>query len=161
MIIIAHRGLVNGPDRQLENQPPQIIKALDLGFDVEIDLWSFNGRYYLGHHEPPFPEVNIEFLKHPNLWIHCKNMDALYALTSLPFLEQPNFFYHQNDAYTLTSHGNIWTYPGNQLSPMSVFVMPELLGNLSEMFAKWKIKEKPCYAVCTDYAILVDKLLNT
>ena len=162
MIIIAHRGLLEGPDRQLENQPEQVIKALNMGFDVEIDVWALNDRFYLGHHELPFLEVNMEFLKHPGLWLHAKNLDAMYALNSTPGMNWPNFFYHNTDSHTLTSGGYIWTYPGFQLSPDSVFVMPETLGNLSEVFHKWKLKEKnSCYAVCTDYAILVDKLLNT
>ena len=160
MIIIAHRGLMNGPDRNLENTPDQVQHALNMGFDVEIDVWYHQRKFYLGHDDPTH-QVHLEFLRDPKLWIHAKNLETLYTLTTLFFDFQPNFFFHDNDAYTLTSHGYIWTYPGNQLSPMSVFVMPETLGNLSEMFAQWQIKEKPCYAVCTDYAILVDKLLNT
>ena len=39
MIYIAHRGLTNGPDAQLENNPFQIAKAVKEGYDCEVDLW--------------------------------------------------------------------------------------------------------------------------
>ena len=38
-LLIAHRGLYNGPDPWLENKPEQITKALTLGFDAEVDVW--------------------------------------------------------------------------------------------------------------------------
>ena len=38
MRIIAHRGLMDGPDKYLENKQVQIVKALEKGFDVEIDV---------------------------------------------------------------------------------------------------------------------------
>jgi hypothetical protein len=39
MKLIAHRGLVNGPHKQFENQPHIVKTALEAGFDCEIDLW--------------------------------------------------------------------------------------------------------------------------
>jgi glycerophosphoryl diester phosphodiesterase len=42
MKLIAHRGLTDGPNKDLENSPEQILKAIDQGFDCEIDLWIIN-----------------------------------------------------------------------------------------------------------------------
>ena len=64
MKYIAHRGLFNGPDKTLENHPEQILNALDLGFDVEIDLWHVNCRpqeWWLGHDAPTYP-IDASFL---------------------------------------------------------------------------------------------------
>ena len=36
-----------------------------------------------------------------------------------------NFFWHQQDDFTLTNRGYIWTYPGKCITPMSIMVMPE------------------------------------
>ena len=49
MIYIAHRGLTNGPDKELENHPEQIKRAISQGFDCEVDLWAFvvDNRYKL------------------------------------------------------------------------------------------------------------------
>ena len=52
MKLIAHRGLMNGPDKEKENTPKQIELALKEGFDAEIDLWWSNGRFWLGHDGP-------------------------------------------------------------------------------------------------------------
>ena len=53
MKIIAHRGNLNGPDPETENTPNQILKAIDAGFEVEVDMW-FHGqnRLMLGHDRP-------------------------------------------------------------------------------------------------------------
>ena len=48
MIIISHRGNINGPEPQKENLPDYIDFALENGLDVEVDLW-WNKGIYLGH----------------------------------------------------------------------------------------------------------------
>ena len=39
MILVSHRGNLSGPDPDKENNPTQINKTLDLGYDCEVDLW--------------------------------------------------------------------------------------------------------------------------
>ena len=60
MKIISHRGNLNGVDSKNENKPETIVKALDLGFDVEIDIRVINGEIYLGHDEPQY-KIDLEF----------------------------------------------------------------------------------------------------
>ena len=38
MKIIAHRGLMVGPDPEAENQPDTLDEALSYGLDVEVDV---------------------------------------------------------------------------------------------------------------------------
>ena len=38
MKLIAHRGNLSGPDRERENTTDTIRKALEEGFDVELDV---------------------------------------------------------------------------------------------------------------------------
>ena len=45
---IAHRGNINGPSTK-ENHPEQIIKCIQMGYDVEIDIRYINYNIYLGH----------------------------------------------------------------------------------------------------------------
>ena len=54
MIYIAHRGNINGKFESYENEPNYIDRAIELGYDVEIDLWWVDGRTYLGHDEPQY-----------------------------------------------------------------------------------------------------------
>jgi len=146
MLLIAHRGLVNGPNPTLENFPDQIRYALKSGYQCEIDLWRVYNQFYLGHDEPQH-KIDEEFL-YDNatlLWIHTKNLEALEWLMNTNF----NYFWHEKDAYTLTSHGIIWAYPKSRLTKMTVCVMPE------QFMALEKCSKLDCYAICSDY---VDKL---
>jgi hypothetical protein len=141
MKLIAHRGLTNGPDVNLENRPDQIKLSLKEGFDCEIDLWVENSELWLGHDGPEY-HIREDFLNELGLWIHAKNLSALRWLTNT----QLNYFWHQNDDYVITSHKWIWTYPGKDLTACSICVMPE-----------WKnptldgIKDLTCYGVCSDF----------
>lgn len=136
MILIAHRGNVDGPIPELENNPDYIQQALGLGFDVEVDLWTVDGKFFLGHDNPVYP-ISRSFLKNQKLWVHCKNPEGLYALK----FENINYFFHETDKVTLTSKQFIWAFPGTQPIKNSIAVMPELFNdNISQ-----------CLGVCSDY----------
>ncbi len=40
MILISHRGNINGKNEIRENSIFYIMEALSMGFDVEIDVWN-------------------------------------------------------------------------------------------------------------------------
>jgi hypothetical protein len=143
MKYIAHRGLFNGPDKTLENHPEQILRALSLGFDVEIDVWYVDGEWWLGHDAPTYP-IDVNFLDHSQMWIHCKNIDALYELGRMVYMNN-DYFWHQEDDCTLTANGYIWTYPGKPLTTKSIMVMPESVDQLDS------VNTTSCYGVCSDY----------
>lgn len=147
MKLIAHRGNLNGPDLEQENNPAHIDEVIRCGFDCEIDLRWENNNFYLGHDNSQY-KVSISWLydRMDKLWIHCKNLQALELILSEPF--NYNCFWHQEDDYTLTSHGIIWAYPGKKISKKSVVVMPEL--NYSESITS---EYFDCYGICTDYPI--------
>ena len=52
MLYISHRGNLDGINPELENNPKYISNALEKNFDVEVDAWFVNGKFYLGHDEP-------------------------------------------------------------------------------------------------------------
>ena len=148
MKLIAHRGNIDGPNQSDENNPDYIDRAINLGYDAEIDLrYSIvEDKFYLGHDEPQY-FVSLFWLakRIENLWIHCKNIDALYFMVSKT--GGYNYFWHQEDYFTLTSKNYIWTYPGQTYTSKSVIVMPEnYLGqNLSDL------RSYNCYGVCSDF----------
>ena len=148
MKFIAHRGLTDGPDEKMQNNPDQIVKALDHGFEAEMDLWYTDKKWVLGH-DGPEHEIDFDFLKQAKLWIHCKNLDALFTLRGHG--ARFNFFWHESDLVTLTSHNIVWTYFGKPetVSPMSVCVMPEATytgDEMKEMARSWQ-----WYGICSDY----------
>lgn len=150
MRIIAHRGLLNGPNSVLENKSKTIETAIAHGFEVEIDVWFHDGEWYLGH-DKPTEKVLFSFLSQQCFWIHCKNLAALERMGAYKHL---NSFWHETDSYTLTSHNYIWTYPGKELSSHSVCVMPEKYIPLEQ------VRNLKCLGVCTDYPTVVAKLIH-
>ena len=152
MKLIAHRGNTNGPSPDTENHPVQIIKCIESGYDVEVDL-----RYdiksdtlWLGHDEPQYM-VTWWWLagKADHLWIHCKDIQTLHEFSTKT--SHYNYFWHQNDDYTLTSLKYIWSYPGKTYTSNTVIVMPEITNiDLSSL------PVYNCHGVCTDF---VDRLV--
>lgn len=134
--IISHRGNINGINEKTENQPDQILKVLKMGFDCEVDVWLTQGSFYLGHDEPQY-KIDYSFLCKEGLWIHCKNLEAL---ESVPI--SSNYFWHEEDCYTLTSKKFIWTYPEKKVGKRAVIV-----DNNSD----WRNHDYDCFGVCTDY----------
>ncbi len=139
--LISHRGNLNGPNPDLENIPSYIQEALDRGFDVEIDVWVSGSSIYLGH-DSPENKITLDWIlkRGEKLWIHCKNTPALIYLKDY---EDLNVFWHQEDTVTLTSHGFVWAYPGNQPIKNSIAVLPEIYDDAVN----------GCYGVCSDYIL--------
>lgn len=141
MILIAHRGNINGPNPQTENTTKCIDYAIKLGYDVEIDIWYNSNKLFLGHDYPQY-EIPLHYLsdRKNHLWIHCKNLEALEFFNILNDIEL-NYFWHENDKFTLTSKSYIWALPGTQPVKYSIAVLPELHNeSLSS-----------CIGICSDF----------
>ena len=136
MIYISHRGYINGVDEKLENNPNNILKLLERNIHVEIDVRYHNDNFYLGHDDPKY-KVEVNFLKHKNLWCHAKNFKTLDEIRKIDC----HYFWHQEDDYTITSKGFFWTYPGKKLLENSICVLPE----------KSNYKTIDCQGICSDY----------
>lgn len=139
MILISHRGNINGPSPD-ENNPTLILATLALGYHVEIDVWFVDDKFMLGHDQPTY-EVDSSFLIRSRLWCHAKNVDALIELNNL---NVTHYFWHQEDDCTLTSSHYIWTYPGKVLTEQSIAVMPELVMDICDL-------PKNIAGVCSDF----------
>jgi hypothetical protein len=139
--LISHRGNLTGPDISAENVPEQIDIVLKEGYDVEVDIFLQKQKYYLGHNEPQYL-IDIQWLvKRKNkIWLHCKNIYALESFLGTNF----NYFWHQQDDFTLTSKNFIWTYPNKLLTGKSICVLPEqgFKGDINN-----------CAGVCTDFIL--------
>lgn len=138
MILISHRGNINGRIIDQENKPDYIEDTIRLGFDVEVDVWFKDGEFYLGHDEPQY-EVDYKFLINEKLWCHAKNIDAVLEMKKYVI----HYFWHEEDTIALTSKNYIWAYPGKQPIKRSIAVMPELHNDdISQ-----------CIGVCSDYIL--------
>ena len=148
MKLIAHRGLVEGANADLENDPAHLGQVLASGLDAEVDVWYQDKTWWLGH-DAPSHQVDLVFLNNPQLWLHAKNFDAANELISLSRVGyNHNFFWHENDQRTLTSWGFWWTYPNEQLGRNSVAVMPEWHTPLQDLS---KLLSWNCHGICSDW----------
>lgn len=145
MILIAHRGNTNGRFESWENEPTYVDKAIEHGFDVEIDVWyiktdKLGWMLFLGHDKPQY-KVDFTWFSEriDKLWIHCKNIEAMEFFAKHEY--HYNFFWHQEDTVTLTSKKFIWAYPGTQPISSSIAVLPEIHNDNTDK----------CIGICSDY----------
>ena len=136
MFYISHRGNIFGPNKKNENKIDYIKNALNHGFEVEVDIRFKDNKFFLGHDHNQ-QEVDKGFLLNKKIWCHAKTMEALSALEKI----NAHFFWHQEDDYTITSKGYIWTYPGKKLLSKSICVLPE----------KKNYEEINCVGICSDF----------
>lgn len=142
MILIAHRGNIEGPKPKWENHPDYMKEAIAAGFDVETDIWYIDGEFWFGHDKPQYKVDKLDFpFYNARYWCHAKNPEALVEMNRLEFSK---YFWHQEDAYTLVSDGTIWAYPNMPLVKGSICVMPE-----------WNNQEIPDFisGICSDYIV--------
>ena len=156
MIFIAHRGLTNGPDPIKENNINTIEIAIKKGFDVEIDIWVFDNKVYLGHDKENLLKIDLKYIEENKevFWIHSKNFQALDFFSKLDSKEELNYFWHQEDNYTLTSKNIPWIYPGCEPISEGILVMPEEVMDISKIY-NLKIK-----GVCSDYIEAIKEKFN-
>lgn len=137
MVLISHRGNINGKTER-ENSPEYIDSAIELGYDVEIDVWFVDNKLWLGHDKPNYM-IDIQWITNraDKLWVHCKNHDGIEHL----YQTDLNYFWHDVDDMTITSHGFIWAHPKIQPLKNSIAVMPDNFN--------WDLSN--CMGICSDY----------
>ena len=145
MILIAHRGNMDGPNPGQENDPVYIKGALEKGYEAEIDVWLLENNWWLGHDKPTY-QVEDSLFRNKGLWCHAKNVEALEKLVTLSWV---NCFWHQSDDCVVTSKKYIWTFPGKPLTMNSIAVMPE--NTQDQDLSK-------VAGICTDYVEKYQKL---
>lgn len=138
MVIIAHRGNLEGPNPSEENSPQYVQRAVDAGFDVEIDVWVVEDQIYLGHDKPHY-KVDLNYLRNSSFWCHAKNLEALELMLNESDI---HCFWHETDQYTITSEGVIWTYPNRIAGKNSVLVVSDKT-----------VVDADLFGVCTDYPL--------
>lgn len=145
MILISHRGNINGREVLKENTIPYINSALEYGFNVEIDVQKIeNGQAFIGH-DGINDQICLDFLKNKNLWCHAKTIESFYIMLK----NNIHCFWHEQDTYTLTSFGYIWAFPTAIFPKNVVAVLPEKFNT-----TKKDLIFQEVIGVCSDYIYL-------
>lgn len=148
MKIIAHRAKFKYWELVTENNPYQAAWLVDMGLDIELDIWMVENELWLGHDLPQY-KINENFILHVSkfAWFHCKNFEALDFFSNN--FSNLNYFWHENDDYTITSNGFIWTNVGKYVGPKSILVFPEKTFNTDTL--KEDVERLAPYGICTDH----------
>jgi glycerophosphoryl diester phosphodiesterase len=156
MILISHRGNINGCNFEKENTHEYIQQAIDAGFHVEIDVWLKNNQLFLGHDQPETP-VYLDWLieRKEKLWVHTKNAESLFYLTSNTDL---TVFFHEEEKYSIINNGR-----NNSGTIIKGVVWAHNLEKLNKnciipLLSKNDLTKKPTVeilGVCSDYVELI------
>lgn len=138
MRLISHRGNTLGRNIFEENTIPYINKAISEGFEVEIDLWYVNEKYYLGH-DSAENEISISELQKDKVLVHCKNVECLMQLK-----EEFNCFFHESEKIVLSSSGDVILHVDYGTLESAIAIVPERNCAKKEDLLK-------CSGVCSDY----------
>lgn len=124
MILISHRGNINGANPDSENCPDYVFEAIRLGYDVEVDVWKVGDKWFLGHDAPEY-EVDINSLPIDKIWFHAKDMESFISL----FYSGAHVFYQTTEVVVVTNKGHLWYHTGH-VSMYGICVLPEKNGFL-------------------------------
>jgi len=148
MKIISHRGNIKGPIPEKENRPSYIDSALQLGFDVEVDIRFIDDKFWLGHDTPDYEVSDIWIIKRAkNLWFHCKDLASAIELEKLS--SSINKFCHVSDPYVIVSNGKLWVHDLT-LTLDNTCIIPLLSYDDIESNKNLTFNNS-IYGVCTDY----------
>ena len=151
MFYISHRGNLDGLNPERENSPEYIDEALSKGYDVEIDVWFVDGKFSLGHDFPQYATSRDWLYKRrKNIWIHCKNFNALSELVRQPSLR---VFFHEKEQYTIISNGLIWAH---NIDLTDKYCIIPLLS----LESIWSYNKKEIGGVCSDFIYECERKFN-
>ncbi len=108
MRIISHRANLNGPSENYSEF--KILRALRMGFDIEIDVRSESNKLWVGHDRPEFllskGITSNEMIS--RVWYHAKDLAAVELLP-----ENALVFAHADDDFTIVAGDKkiIWLHP--------------------------------------------------
>lgn len=144
MKLISHRGNLKGSIPEKENRPSYIDCALQLGYEVEVDIRYDNGEFWLGHDTPDYKVSKTWIEKRKGgLWFHCKDIRSVHKLKDLDL--NLKYFCHNYDPYIIVSTGHLWVHDLNL----------ELNNNcIIPLLSKKEISNNEInyvYAICSDY----------
>lgn len=149
MKIISHRGNLEGPNPNLENNPDHIKSILDKYplLSVEIDVWLEYNMLFLGHDRPEH-KISLSWLMtlpKDRTYYHLKSLRTVEYFNSTGLDKNNNCFFHNDDKVVYTSFGDLWCYPETYLEN-GITVM-------------WDSSSPPSLVkgICTDYPL---KFLN-
>ena len=162
--LIAHRGLLDGPCLEKENNIKIILSNIKEYPNIinELDIWIDSEEIYIGHdYQKNKIKPKILFEHSKNLILHIKGIKLTSEKSLNIFnnvLSNCHFFTHQEDDFVITNKGWIWSHPRNGFVKNTICVLPEKIESIDSAIKKNKFKS--LQGICTDYPLKMLKLLE-
>lgn len=155
--LIAHRGLLHGPSIELENNIKNIENNIKKYPQIinELDIWVDSDLIYIGH-DKTNQHVDLEVLHEysKNLILHIKGIDfsSIKSINLLNSIREGfHFFSHQDDDFTITNKGWVWSHPRRGFVKNTICVLPEKIMELDLAVKSFEFKQ--LCGVCSDYPL--------
>ncbi|CAB5221562.1 hypothetical protein UFOVP245_188 [uncultured Caudovirales phage] len=150
MIIISHRGLVDGDDPTKENNPTAIAAALGEFFLVYIDLWMVEGKPFLGTDGPVYP-MPEDFIHNPDVILCPRDRMAVNFVA----IRDAHFVIPTTGDYTLTSYKWLWAKSSAaSIGRDCIIHLPE------DYYEPTQLVDTRFTGVCTKYPRIYHEALN-
>ena len=147
MILISHRGNLDGRIPEKENSEEYIDTAIKLGFHVEIDVRTNNNELYLGHDEAQYL-INLNWLidRSEFLFIHVKDFESFNFLINYDKLK---IFFHTCEEHVIINNTKLlWSHDLKNISKKSI--IPLL--SLDDIKLHSHLKND-VFGICSDYIV--------
>ncbi len=153
MLIISHRGNLNGPEGSGDCDRDRVLLALRLGFDVEIDVRCHQRECWVGHDEPLYRLSELVVPISARIWFHAKDLESFRQVVSHGRMA----FAHAVDAFVpVVNTDAIWVHPNQnenvlfQETKVDDLVLLDVAGY--PRLDQGKLQRFP-FAVCTDWPL--------
>ncbi len=158
--LISYRGNLYGQiPNDSENNIQNILKAIDMGLYVMVDMWKVNQTIWFGNLHPEH-QISQSLLSHykEKLYVACSTRQSLQYCCNNRIR---SFAQDTNAMLSLVSNGEIWVSPENFCIEDDknytdiVLVQPEMIS--SEFFWNIYLKNNLCehLTICTSYPLLL------
>lgn len=153
MILISHRGNLNGINEKHENDPSYILEAIGKGFMVEMDICysPYQDKLLFAHENTGLQfkfDEDFLFENVENLLIHCKDIESLSYFRSK--VRGFNFFFHDRSDYAVSSLGWVIAHSKDTTS-IDTKYKSEIIQMLPEKRGFGKEMIKDYHGICSDF----------
>ena len=155
MIYISYRGIFDGNNFEDANTPPQLGKALGMGFSCMIDVWKVGDKFYLGN-DQPITEVTAKYLQGNRWYINARNTEMQNWLPTQNQKLYPNWFFFPfmpPPQYVTASNGKLITPGTVPINNSSIIFLPEITDRAC--FSTVKLK---CFGIISSYLSFIRRM---
>lgn len=106
MLIVAQKGLVYGPDAEVENSPELLENTMSSDILCHCDIWWYKEKWWLGEYRPQY-QISEKWLEtyRSFLFLHIRNYQGISKICE--YNEKYTWFSLFNNKICTASNGHL------------------------------------------------------